>query len=69
MYCPYDALTSATLGVPVAMTRPPSSPPSDRSMIISGFDDVEIVLDHHQRAPGLQRLLEGRKQLRDVVEV
>ena len=32
-------------------------------------DHVEVVLDHDQRMPGLQQLVEGAEQLGDVLEV
>ena len=36
---------------------------------VGGAHDVEVVLDHHQRMPGVQQLAEGAHQLGDVVEV
>ena len=36
---------------------------------VGGLDHVEIVLDDHQAAAVLDQALEGREQLRDVVEV
>ncbi|MBP7469385.1 MAG: hypothetical protein KA800_13900, partial [Thauera sp.] len=32
-------------------------------------DHIEVVLDHDQRMPGLQQLVEGAEQLGDVLEV
>ena len=36
---------------------------------VAGADHVEVVLDHHQRVPGIQQLAQGAHQLGDVVEV
>jgi len=36
---------------------------------VRGGDHVEVVLDHDQRMPGLQQLVEGAEQLGDVLEV
>ena len=36
---------------------------------VGAGDDVEVVLDHQQRMPAIQQLVEGAHQLRDVLEV
>ena len=36
---------------------------------VGGLDDVEVVFDDEERAPAFDKLLEGGKQLGDVVEV
>src|SRR2546430_2022486 len=36
---------------------------------VGGADDVEVVLDHHQRVPRLEQLAERAQELGDVVEV
>jgi hypothetical protein len=36
---------------------------------VAGADDVEVVLDHHQRVAGGDEAAEGAQQLGDVVEV
>ena len=36
---------------------------------VRGADDVEVVLDHHERMPGRDELPESSQQLGDVVEV
>jgi hypothetical protein len=36
---------------------------------VAGADDVEVVLDHHQRVAGGDEAAEGFQQLGDVIEV
>jgi len=36
---------------------------------VGGGDQVQVVLDHQQRVAGVEQLLEGPEQLRDVLEV
>ncbi len=51
------------LSAAVAALRPEVDDP------VRGADDVEVVLDHHQRMASRDQLPEGSQQLGDVVEV
>ncbi len=61
----YEVFTRAiSSGVPSAMTRPPSPPPSGPKS-----DDVEVVLDDDHGVAHLDQPMEYAEQLLDVVEV
>ena len=58
-------------GRPIATTSPPRSPASGPEIDhpVGELDDVEVVLDQHERVPGIDEPVEHLRELADVVEV